>query len=413
MPPALSWERKIQPNGLTFLLLPRPSSLTAQLSVAVKYGSNDDAPEHAGYAHFLEHMIVGGTQKRINLHHEIEKFGGCSYFETSSECTFTKVDVFPDKIGEASGVLSELLFDSEFDAAKLEIERKVILNEIAEAADDPRDKIGETLIKSLFKHHPVRNPISGTKKTINQLAIRDLETCHQEYYVPKNMIVILTGNFSDKDAQNVLGAFVDRKNNSSPAGQAREVESGSPQQEKELQRSGILQAYLSFGFRTVPTTNPDAPALDLIDSILGTGESSRLFVELREKRALTYDFEAINVSGLDYGYFIINCAVKTNLLKQTQAIIRGELEKIKTQPMAKAELEKSKNLMVGSIYRGMDDPHELPRILADSEIQYKNENALQNYIDQINRLTEKNLAETANRYFLEENYATAIMTPKK
>ncbi len=131
MSTALSWERRVLSNGLTMLLLPRPSSLTAQLSVAVKYGSNDDSEEHAGYAHFLEHMLVGGSQNRIKLHHEIEKVGGCSYFETGSECTFTKVDVLPREIGEASKVLSGLLFDSAFEEGKLEIERKVILNEIA------------------------------------------------------------------------------------------------------------------------------------------------------------------------------------------------------------------------------------------------------------------------------------------
>ena len=161
---SLSWERKVLSNGLTVLLYPRLSRMTTQLSVAIKYGSNDDADEKSGNAHFLEHMLVGGSQKRIKLHHEIEKLGGCSHFETSDEFTFSSMDVLSGKIVEASKVLSGLLFDSKFEEEKLELERKVILNEIAEAHDDPQDLIGETLLKCLFKHHPVKKPSSGVKK---------------------------------------------------------------------------------------------------------------------------------------------------------------------------------------------------------------------------------------------------------
>ena len=146
----LSWSREVLSNGLTVLQYPRPLALTAQLSVAIKYGSNEDPDEAAGKAHFLEHMLVGGSKTRIKLHHEIEKIGGCSGFETSAECTFTTLNVFPDRIADASRILAGLLFDSEFESDKVELERKVILNEISEAADNPYDKVAETLIKCLF-----------------------------------------------------------------------------------------------------------------------------------------------------------------------------------------------------------------------------------------------------------------------
>jgi len=387
--------------------------MTAQLSVAIKYGSNDDALENIGTAHFLEHMLVGGSQKRIKLHHEIEKLGGCSYFETSSECTFTRVDVFPDRIAQTSKILSELLFDSKIERDKVEIERKVILNEIAEASDDPTDKIMETLLKSIFKSHPVRNPISGTKKTVKQLTISNLEQSHQKYYVPENMVLILTGNFSGNHKKAILENFEDRKNKGTVSRATAGLENGTPKKETKIERSGITQTYICFGFRTVPAADPDVPALDLIDSVLGTGESARLFVELREKRALTYDLEAINISGLDYGFFAIYCAVKPNSLKQTQTIILGELEKLIKQPVPKAELEKSKNLLIANHYRTIDDPHELPILLADSEIHYKDAKALQDYLNKISQLSSQDITEIANKHFKNENYAWAILTGKR
>ncbi|MCW4009211.1 MAG: insulinase family protein [Candidatus Bathyarchaeota archaeon] len=410
---SLSWKRDVLPNGLRVLRYPRSSAMTAQISVAVEYGSIDDCREKSGAAHFLEHMLVGGSQQRITLHHEIEKLGGCSNFETTPECTFSWVNVFPGKIGAASKVLSGLLFDSNFEKDKFEIERKVILNEIAEASDDPRDKIGETLIKCLFKNHPVKNPILGTRKTVNQLTINDLEKSHQNYYAPKNMILILTGNFSENDAETVISNFQNRENNSHASRYTIKPEESQPRKETVLERSGINQSYISFGLRTVPAADPDMPAIDLIDSVLGTGESSRLFVELREKRALTYDFASINMSGLDYGFFSINCAVKTKAVKQTQTIIQDELEKLKKQQIAKTELEKSKNMLIGNILRAVDDYHELPRLLADIEIHFENENSLQTYINRINQLTKEDITHAAEKYFQDPNYATAILTPKK
>jgi len=410
---SLSWERKVLSNGLTLLLYPRLSRMTAQLSVAIKYGSNDDTDEKSGNAHFLEHMLVGGSQERIKLHHEIEKLGGCSHFETSDEFTFSAMDVLSGKIAEASKILSGLLFDSTFEKDKLELERKVILNEIAEAHDDPQDLVGETLIKCLFKHHPLRNPVLGLKKTINQFTIDSVEKTHQNYYFPQNMILMLTGNFSNKDTETVLQDFQDRENNSPISRRKRKLEESKPKKEITIKKPGLTQAYLSFGLRTTPARDVDTPSLDLIESLLGMGESSRLFVELREKRALTYDFGATNVSGLDYGYFSVNCPVKTKSLNLTQTLIRDELQKIKNQPPTKNELDKSKNLLLGNIFRIIDSSHELPRLLAYEEIHFENQNSLIDYTNKINALTELEMTEVANKYFQDKNYSTAILTPKK
>ncbi len=408
----LTWKRQMLPNGLRVLLFPKPSGLTTQLSVAIEYGSNDDSESSCGLAHFLEHMTVGGSQSRINLHNEIEKLGGCSYFETSEESTFTSVDVFPERLAHASRVLSGLLFDSAFDSGKLELERKVILNEIAENADDPQEKSGETLLKCLFKHHPVKNPVLGLKKTVNQISLAEIEKAHQTHYTPSNMVLILTGKFSEKEAEEVLQNYANRENCNAAPRVSRKIEEGKPKKEAIIEKSGLTQAYLSFGFRTCSAKDVDTPALDLISAILGVGESSRLFKELREKRALTYDFTSINASGLDYGFFSINCAVKNKSLKQTQIIIQEELQKLKTQVIKDNELEKSKNLILGDIFRAIDSPQHLPEIIADMEIYFGNQNALINYKDKICALSKKDIIETADKYFQEENYATAVLKPK-
>jgi len=409
---SLSWKREILSNGLIVLLYQRPYALTAQLSLAVKYGSNDDSEDEIGTSHFLEHMLVGGSQKRIALIHQIEKIGGASNFETSRECTFSIMDVFPERLPEASNVLSGLLFDSTFEREKLEHERKIILNEISEASDNPWDKTEETLLTCLFRKHPAKNPILGTKKTVSQITLNKIRKAHEKYYSPRNMILTLTGKFSDRDTDLLLEDFQERDRGNPISRPKRNMEEGKPKKEALMRRSGITQAYLSFGLKTAQAKDADIPAIELINEILGVGESSRLFVELREKRPLTYDFDSVNVAGLDFGYFSVNCAVKTKSLKQTQTIIQNELQKLKNNPVPDNELEKCKNLVLGDVFRSIDSPHTLPRIMTDLELYFENENILNQYVDKIKLLSQQDITKIANKYFNEKDYATAISTPK-
>ncbi len=385
--------------------------MTAQFSVAVKYGSNDDV-EASGTAHFVEHMLAGGSQARIKTHHEVDMLGGCSYFETSNEATFTKVDVLQGRIVQASKVLLNLIFDPAFEREKFEIERKVILNEIAEAFDDPQDKTAENFVKNLFKRHPVRNPIAGTKKTVKKLELADVKASHQKQYVPENMIAILTGSFATSDKETIREELEELRGAPALPKNTQTAEKSLPRSQTIVQREGLAQAYLCFGLQTVQASHADVPVLDVINSVLGNGESSRLFVELREKRALTYDLGSANISGLDYGFFIIDCAVKTNAVNQAQNIIKNELTKIKNQQITDTELEKSKSLLIANYYRAIDSNQELPLILADSEIHHRDNRALQKYLDRVSRVSASDIVVVSGKYFREKNYAAAITTTK-
>jgi predicted Zn-dependent peptidase len=407
----ISWQREVLANGSTVLSYPRAEGKTAQLSVVVKYGSDDDSEANLGTAHFLEHMLAGGSKARINLHKQIENIGGISSFESSPEFTLCTADVLPGKLGEAARALSGLLFDSVFEPEKLDIERKVILNEIAEVEDDPSDKAHETLIKCLFKNHPIRNPTLGIRKTVKEISMKDIETAYQDHYSSVNLVLILTGTFTPRDKEETLNEFRDREK-----GKIFQriscVEESEPENERVSKRAGINQAYLSFGARTAPTAHTDTPALDIIDTLLGNGESSRLFVELREKNALTYYFETMNATGSDFGFFAVNCAVKTKALGKTRAIIERQLLDVKEGKLTEDELQRCKNLVIADLLRGMDSNQALPELLAGEEIQFRNGYSLCNYRDRITSLTIGDVISAANKHFQEDDYATSIVVPK-
>jgi predicted Zn-dependent peptidase len=167
-----------------------------------------------------------------------------------------------------------------------------------------------------------------------------------------------------------------------------------------------------MGARTVCSSQQDVPTLDLMSALLSGGTSSRLFIELREKNALTYDVNSDHNKGVDFGYFRINCAVKDKNLAKAKRVILKELTKLRTEKVPDNELEKTKNLIVGASLRGMDDPQDCSEILAYMEMQFKSENALIDHIDKIKAVSSENILEAANKYLQEKYLATVILKPK-
>jgi predicted Zn-dependent peptidase len=407
----LVWRRRTLPNGLTVLLFPRPSANTAQFSVGVKYGSNQEPKKQAGVAHFLEHMLAGGSEERIKLSRKVEDHGGVLDFYTDREQVLGTMDVTAEKLPEAATILSELFFGEEFDNEKFETERKIIINELAEVADDPVVRVEELLLENLFLTHPIRCPVGGYPKTVKKLTLEQLSHEHSVNYVPQNMIVVLTGNVSEGTLDETLDGFRDQKGAGLPQRPAISTEKAKPKPLVVEEKSGISQTYLSIGAPTIPSSHADTPVLDLIGTVLGGGTSSRLFIQLREKHAITYDVNSAHCKGTDFGYFGINLAVNNSKLDKAQSLILKELGNLRTELVLSEELERVKQIMLGGVLRGMDNPHDCYEIITYMEMQFGNEYALKNYVERIKAVTCEDMRRAAAQYLNEDALCTAILTP--
>lgn len=127
-------------------------------------------------------MVSGGSDRRIDLSRRVEFLGGLINFETNHEYTYNYVNILPEKILEASKILSELLFDSNFEQDKFELERKIILNELDQVRDNPSEKIEQMFMNCLYKTHLIRREILGSRKSLNYLSINDIIEAHNLYY---------------------------------------------------------------------------------------------------------------------------------------------------------------------------------------------------------------------------------------
>ncbi len=413
MTTAMFWRRNILPNGLTVLRFPRQSANTTQLSIAVEYGSDQEPEEIGGVAHFIEHMLAGGSSKRIKLSRSIENSGGILDFYTDHEHMMATMDILPGELAKASLIISELLFNQDFEEEKFKRERKIILNELAEALDDPPEIIEELLLKSLFKKHPVKRPVGGYPKIVKRLTLDELSRAHKTNYIPQNMILILAGNFSEESASIVLKNFKDRSLEKTRPKKFATIETDKPTSLVVEKKHGITQTYLNIGARTVCSNHHDAPVLDLMSALLSGGINSRLFIELREKNALTYDVNSDHNKGLDFGFFTISCAVKDKNLLKAKGLILRELAKLRTKKVSVNELKRTKNLIVGASLRGMDNPLECSEILAYMEMQFKSESSLVDHIEKIKAVSCNDIMDVANNYLQEDCLSTVILKAAK
>jgi predicted Zn-dependent peptidase len=405
----MQWRRSILSNGLRVLVFPRPSAHTSQLSIAVEYGSNHEPKKLAGAAHFLEHMLAGGSTKRIELSRSIEDSGGIFNLYTEHEYTMVSLDVLPEQLANASLIVSKLLFDDGFETEKLKRERKIILNEIAEDLDDPAELVEQLALENLFKKHPVRRPVAGYEKTVKALTLEQLHNEHRANYVPQNMVLIFTGACSQENIESVLKNFQDRKGKAASLEKTCFAEEAKPKPLVVKKKRGIAQSYLFIGARTVCSSHPDMPVLDLIGTILTGGASSRLFIALREKEGLTYDVRAETNRGKDFGFFSVSCAVNNDNLSKAKDLIMKELAKLTREKVPNDELKKNKNLILAGILRGVDNPIDCPEILAFLEIQFGSERALDDYVSKIKAVSSESILQTANKYLQENALSTAFL----
>ena len=409
----LVWRRRTLPNGLTTIVYPRQNANTTQLSLAVKYGSIQEPKKVAGIAHFLEHMLAGGSAQKIKRSRSIEEAGGILDLYTDREHVLGVADVLPQKITEAARILSDLFFTGGFEKEKFELERKIILNELAEVADDPTVKIEELLMESLYKRHPISRPVGGYPRTIKKLTINQLETEHKHNYIPKNMILVLTGKVDEVEEKEVLDTFKDHYAPDNPPEPTHPPESKKPKAVVVDEKAGITQTYLSIGARTVCATDKKAPVLDLTATILGGGTSSRLFIELREKHAVTYDVSSAHCKGKDFGYFSINCAVNNRKVEKTRKLIFKELTDLSKLKVSEVELERSKAIMLGSVLRGLDDPRGTSEIITYMEMQFGSALGLKDYVDKVKAVTSEDIREAVLDTLNENSLCSVILKPIK
>ena len=353
-----TFERHTLDNGLRVLLAPMPQATSVTCMIMLAAGSRYETRETNGIAHFAEHMFFKGTERRPtarDIGTEVDGIGGEFNAFTGKEYTGYYVKCAAEFRDTALDVLVDMLRNSKFAADEIEREKGVIVEEMNMYYDTPRDYIGGVYEELLYGDQPLGWDIIGRKETIRG-ATRDTFLDYTgRWYKPERMIVGLGGNLGDDPvgrAEELLGDLERVETGAPPA--AHLESTNGPRVKIHHKQSD--QAHLCLGVPSYPLEHPDRYALQLVATVLGTGMSSRLFTEVRERRGLAYYVFGINHSYTDAGSLYSQAGVDINRADEAVETIVRELRKIVDETVGSAELEKSRNLAKGRFLLQLENP---------------------------------------------------------
>src|SRR6476659_973535 len=356
-----TFERHTLGNGLRVLLanMPQANSVTCMILLAA--GSRYETEATSGIAHFSEHMFFKGTENRPtarDIGSAIDGIGGEFNAFTGKEYTGYYVRCAGEHRAIAFDVLVDMLRHSKFDPEEIDREKGVIIEEMNMYFDTPRDYISGVYDSLLYGDQPIGWDIIGRKETVRG-ATRDTFLGYiDEWYHPERMVVGVAGKLDaglQADIERLLGDL-EPSETGTPA-PAQFAANGDARVKIHTKASD--QAHLCLGVPSYPLGHPDRYALQLLSTVLGTGMSSRLFTEVRERRGLAYYIYAVNHSYTDVGSLFSQAGVDIESIDEAITTICDELKKITDEAVPSDELEKARNVAKGRFVLQTESPHGL------------------------------------------------------
>jgi len=391
-----NFHKKVLSNGMTILFEKRAVPVVS-VAFAVRYGGVNEDVSEKGIAHFIEHMLYKGTPTRNSkkIAEEIEKNGGELNGFTSEVLTAYWCKMPSQKLNIALGVLGDMIRNPLFDEKELEKERQVIFEEIKMYKDNPRMYVFKGIQKNLFTGTMGMN-LAGTFDTMNLIDREKILKKFKEIYTPNNMILVVVGDADfDVIVDYVEENFIDGKKNI-----VSKQKFDFKNSEQIEERGEIDQANLVFAYH-VPTADDDkSDAAVVLNTLLADGMSSRLFVEIREKRNLAYAVKGGSEIAKQFAYNIVYVGTMKENVEQVKELILKEFEDV-AKNLEEDELNSVKEQMIGQWQIGMEDSQTQLVGLLMEEINGKAENYYdyEKKIRAVNLENVKNLAKTATEKF--------------
>jgi predicted Zn-dependent peptidase len=351
------FQRDTLPNGLRVLRadMPQVQSVTCMIMLAA--GSRYETRDTNGIAHFAEHMFFKGTERRPTAREigmEVDSLGGEFNAFTSKEYTGYYVRCAADYRERALDVLVDMLRHSKFDPEEIEREKGVIVEEMNMYYDTPRDFIGGVYDQLLYGDQPLGWDVIGRRETIRGASQQTFLDYVNRWYKPERMVVGIGGRLGGDELETIERLLGDLGANTTGAPDPV-VANGNGSQVK-IHHKDSDQAHLILGVRSYPMVHPDRWSLQLLSTVLGTGMSSRLFSEVRERRGLAYYVYAHNQSYTDAGSLFSQAGVDINRSQEAVETIVREFRKIAEEPVPAEELEKARALAKGRFVLRLENP---------------------------------------------------------
>jgi predicted Zn-dependent peptidase len=406
--------RTTLPGGLRVVTEHLPAVRSASVGVWVGVGSRDEGATVAGAAHFLEHLLFKSTPTRtaVDIAQAMDAVGGELNAFTAKEQTCYYAHVLDTDLELAVGLVADVVLNGRCAAEDVELERDVVLEEIAMRDDDPEDALGDMFLSALFGDHPVGRPVIGTAQSVSAMTRTQLHSFHVRRYTPERMVVAVAGNVDhDEVVALVRGQFrphLVRGRQPAPPRKTAGRLTGEPT--LALAKRDAEQTHLSLGVRTPGRGWEHRWALAVLNTALGGGLSSRLFQEVRESRGLAYSvYSSLDVFA-DSGALSVYAACLPERFPDVMQVTSNVLKSVARDGITEAECRIAKGSLRGGLVLGLEDSSSRMSRIGRSELNYGKHRSIEHTLQQIGDVTVEEVNAVATR-LLGKRYGAAVVGP--
>ncbi|MEO7457025.1 MAG: pitrilysin family protein [Gemmatimonadaceae bacterium] len=411
--PADGFRRTVLPNGLTVLSEQMPGVRSVAFGAWIRAASLHEPREKMGVSHLLEHMVFKGTARRSakQIALELEALGGSLDAYTSREHTVYQARVLDEHLDIAADVIGDFVFSPSLRKSDLDLERKVVLEEIGMVDDTPDDLVFELHNEQLWGSHPYGYSILGTRDTVSSLKTDDLRALHERAYHPSQLIVAASGNVAHDDLLATLertGWTAERPGDATrlvvPPAQAL-----APVR-RQVKRDGA-QTHIVVGSATVPHSDPRRHAMVLLSVLLGGGMSSRMFQRVREELGLAYAVYTFQSFHADVGMHGVYVGTGPETAREALDAIDAELALVAEHGLPEDELAMGKSQLKGQITLSLESVSARMYRCAGVELYGEPYKTLDEMLALVDGVTSEQVAAVARDFFAPDRQTVVSLGP--
>jgi predicted Zn-dependent peptidase len=407
--------RTVLPGGLRVVTEYIPSVHSASVGVWVDVGSRDEGPTVAGAAHFLEHLLFKSTPTRtaVEIAQAVDAVGGELNAFTTREHTCYYAHVLDTDLELAVDLVADVVLRGRCAADDVEVERDVVLEEIAMRDDDPEDTLGDVFLSAMFGSHPVGRPVIGSSESIAAMTRTQLHSFHMRRYTPERMVVAVAGNVDHDEVMALVrehfGPRLVRGRKPVPPRKGTGRVTGRPT--FELVNRDAEQTHLSLGVRTPGRHWEHRWALSVLNTALGGGLSSRLFQQIRETRGLAYSVYSTVDTFADSGALSIYAACLPERFDEVARVTSDVLASVARDGITETEYRIAKGSMRGGLVLGLEDSGSRMNRIGRSELNFGKHRSIADTLAKIEAVTLEQV-NTVARKLLTHPYGGAVLGPQ-